>query len=270
VALALLKRIVRPWSPSLYSRLARVWRAVRGHRGDEVNRGHRLIGAADVDTSLLMGWKDPAAARHQHETYAGLLKNMYAGHVREDFQVAAEALLLTGMKSPSVLEIGCGSGYYSAVLSHLTDVDIQYVGLDYSLSMVQLGHSCFPNIPFVTADASRLPARDKSVDIVWSGASLMHLFEWRVAVREMGRVARRWCVFRSVPVVSEGATLMLVKRAYGARVVEVLFQEAELLEVFSSAGLRPEHVLKDMPYSAGSAVKVPLRTNTYICRVDAR
>ena len=44
---------------------------------------------------------------------------MKDGEPRLDFRIAAEAVAATGLSNPRLLEIGCGSGYYSEVLDHV-------------------------------------------------------------------------------------------------------------------------------------------------------
>ena len=52
---------------------------------------------------------------------------MYAGQPRQDFLVAAEAVRVTGIDEPLLLEVGCGSGYYSEILSYLLECSVRYL-----------------------------------------------------------------------------------------------------------------------------------------------
>ena len=53
----------------------------------------------------------------QERAYQGLIADMKNGEPRLDFTVAAEAVAATGIAAPRLLEVGCGSGYYSEVFA---------------------------------------------------------------------------------------------------------------------------------------------------------
>ena len=52
----------------------------------------------------------------------------------------------------------------------------------------------------------------------------MHIIDYRAAIREATRVAARYCIFHSVPVFDDHQTTFLSKYAYGAPVVEIVFE----------------------------------------------
>ncbi len=66
-----------------------------------------------------------------------LLADMHRGNVRLDLEIAAQAIAATGLSNPSLLEIGCGSGYYAEVLATLIPGGVRYTGLDYSAPMIE-------------------------------------------------------------------------------------------------------------------------------------
>src|SRR5690606_6001917 len=154
---------------------------------------------------------------------APLLEEARRGRPRVDFEVAARAVEATGLARPSILEVGCGSGYYSEVLRLLLPRPAAYVGLDYSPSMLARARRAYPDERFLRGDARALPLADGSFDVVLSGASLMHIVEYDRAIDESVRVARGWCIFHTVPVLERRGTTLLRKRAYGEPVVEVVF-----------------------------------------------
>ncbi|RJR34083.1 MAG: class I SAM-dependent methyltransferase [Deltaproteobacteria bacterium] len=91
----------------------------------------------------------------------------------------------------SVLELGCGPGYLSAIFS-ATYGTKTYVGVDYSLGMVRDARSQY-FFDFVNADAFYLPFPDKSFDVVFSAYLFHHLPPKKrsLALQEQARVARR-------------------------------------------------------------------------------
>src|SRR5205085_7897990 len=120
----------------------------------------------------------------QDRSYQGLIAAMKRGEPRLDFRVAAEAVGATGIVNPRVLEVGCGSGYYSEVFATLLPGGVRYTGIDYSDAMIARARARSPSTAFEVADASRLPYADNAFDIVFNGVSLMHIIDYPAAIRE--------------------------------------------------------------------------------------
>lgn len=219
----------------------------------------------ELSGALSLGWRSPSVAERQMEAYAPLLKAMYAGNPRKDFVVAAQALRLTNLSRPTLLEIGCGNGHYYEVLSHLTGCAIRYVGSDYSPAMIESARGRYPNLKWIVGNAIQLPFTDNSFDVAWSGTVLMHLVAYKKAIQETRRVARRFCVFHSTPVLAEGATTFLSKKAYGTQVAEVIISQAEFENLLHEQGLIIRHILESLPYAVDSVVGRTVHTLTYMC-----
>src|SRR5262249_58760128 len=128
------------------------------------------------------------------------LDEMRAGRPRADFAAAAEAVRLTGLADPFVIEVGCGSGWNSEVLDTLLGRKVRYVGFDYSLSGLIVGKRVYPGMTFGVGDATALPLADRCCDVLLSGTVLMHVFDYARAISESRRVARSWAIFHTVPV----------------------------------------------------------------------
>ena len=201
---------------------------------------YRVLGSIDearVAAKSSGGWFAARTVARQERAYSRLIAAMKAGEPRLDFRIAAEAVAATGLSHPRLLEIGCGSGYYSEVLAALLPGDIRYTGIDYSDAMIACAREHYPAIAFEVADATRLPYADQAFDVAFNGVSLMHILDYQAAIREAARVAR-FCIFHSVPVFDNHQTTYLSKFAYGAPVVEVVFGKQELMSLCQDAGLR--------------------------------
>jgi len=229
--------------------------------------GWELISDKAVPKELEEGWKSEAIPEKQHAAFAPLLRQMRRGRVREDFAALAKAVEMTGLADPLTIEVGCGSGWNSEVLTYLLGRPIRYMGLDYSKAMVRLGKRCYPNLRFVVGDAARLPLRDAACDILISGTVLMHLLGYSQAIRESRRVARAWCILHTVPVVQKRPTTILRKFAYGSPVVEVVFNEPELLRLIADSGLVVRHTLESIPYALADVLGESASARTYLCEV---
>jgi ubiquinone/menaquinone biosynthesis C-methylase UbiE len=218
-----------------------------------------------AELKSLEGWKNREVASKQMKAYEPLLKQMHEGKPREDFITAARALELTGCLDGSVLEVGCGNGYYSEVLKFLTKGGFSYHGVDFSDAMLESARNKYPDRHFSHADACNLGFADNSFNVVWSGTVLMHVPDFESAVKETVRVSNRWCVFHSTPLVSSGKTVLMQKKAYGSVVPEVLINKDIFEGLLRSSNLRIRYILNSLQYEIPVSIEGSLQTLTYVC-----
>jgi SAM-dependent methyltransferase len=232
---------------------------------------YRLLGGLEQARSAAAssaGWFTARTVLRQERAYRRLIADMKRGEPRLDFKVAAAAIDATGITHPSVLEVGCGSGYYSEVLATLLPDRIRYTGIDYSEAMIARARAHYPSTAFEVADATRLSYADRAFDIVFNGVSLMHIIDYQAAIREAARVAAHYCVFHTVPVFDDYRTTFLTKYAYGAPVVEIVFGKPELMSLCRAAGLRLEREWPCIPYDVREVVGHHSTTETYLFSRD--
>jgi SAM-dependent methyltransferase len=228
---------------------------------------YRVLGGIEEARSVTAssaGWLAARTVTRQERAYRGLIAAMKRGEPRLDFKVAAEAVAATGIAHPQVIEVGCGSGYYSEVLAALLPDRIDYTGTDYSQAMIARARARYPSTAFEVADATRLPYADCAFDIVFNGVSLMHIVEYEAAIREAARVAGQYCIFHSVPVFGDHQTTFLRKYAYGAPVIEIVFGKTELMSLCREAGLRLEREWPGIPYDVSGVTGHDSTTETYL------
>lgn len=210
------------------------------------------------------GWLAARTVARQERAYQALIAAMKNGEPRLDLTVAAEAVRATGIASPRLLEVGCGSGYYSEVFAELVPGGATYTGIDYSEAMIARARSRYPSTAFEVADATRLPYPDDAFDIVFNGVSLMHIVDYQAAIREAARVAGHYCILHTVPVFDDHQTTYLSKYAYGAPVVEIVFGKSELMSLCREAGLRLQREWPCIPYDVSEATGHRSTTETYL------
>lgn len=220
-----------------------------------------------VPKGILAGWQNSRLPERQLNAFQPILEEMRTGQYREDFVALRDAVQSTELNDPLIVEVGCGSGWNSEVLARLLGSNVRYVGADYSPSMAALGRRDYPGTPFVVCDAARLPFADESCDILLSGTVLLHLFDYRTAIEESRRVARRFVVFHTVTVHANRDTTVLKKRAYGEWVIEVVFNESHLRDVFKQAGLEVRRVFDSIAYDLVNVTGDHSSTKTYVCEV---
>lgn len=228
---------------------------------------YRLLSGIEEARSVAAssaGWLAARTVARQERAYRRLIAAMKHDEPRLDFTVAAEAIAATGISHPRLLEVGCGSGYYSEVLAALLPDRVSYTGTDYSEAMIARARAHYPSTAFEVADATRLPYADAAFDIVFNGVSLMHIIDYRAAIREAARVAARYCIFHTVPVFDDYRTTFLRKYAYGAPVVEIVFGKTELMSLCQDAGLRLEREWPGIPYDVSSVTGHHSTMRTYL------
>ena len=85
----------------------------------------------------------------------------------------------------SMLDIGAGT----ALIYDLLNNEIDYQGLEITPKFVEDAKS--RNIPMILGDIEKLPFDDKSYDVCIASSVLNHLYDYRPALREMARVAKK-------------------------------------------------------------------------------
>lgn len=233
----------------------------------DASADYDLVSPEAPASETLDAWRRRDVAERQEAAYTALLQKMYAGQPRQDFVVAAEAIRDTDLINPLLLEVGSGSGYYGEILSHLLRRPVRYVGLDYSLAMIQLALQRYPARNFIVANAVQLPFATGTFDIVLNGVSLMHIPNYQAAVSESRRVARKWCILHTVPLIQRRQTTFLTKRAYGEKTIEVIFNKSELDHLLKQNGLLIRHIYDSIPYDLETILGEPTVTKTYLCEV---
>jgi ubiquinone/menaquinone biosynthesis C-methylase UbiE len=212
------------------------------------------------------GWLSRRTAWRQERAYRQLLAEMRSGRPRIDFKVAAEAVEAACLTRARLLEVGCGNGYYNEVFAHFLGDRIDYSGIDYSDAMIARARRAYPHRRFDVGSATALPYPNESIEIVFNGASLLHILDYDKAIAESRRVAQVACIFHTVPLFHERATTYLHKYAYGGPVVEIIFNRSALIGCFSRHGLVVERSWNAIPYDVSQVTGEHSFTETFLCR----
>ncbi|ESW29358.1 hypothetical protein PHAVU_002G064000 [Phaseolus vulgaris] len=109
------------------------------------------------------------------------------------------AVSWTGAKlGDRVLDVCCGSGDLSFLLSHKVGCDGKVIGLDFSKDQLSIASSrqqllskkCFTNIEWVEGDALDLPFMDGWFDAITMGYGLRNVVDKHKAMQEIFRVLK--------------------------------------------------------------------------------
>jgi ubiquinone/menaquinone biosynthesis C-methylase UbiE len=151
----------------------------------------------------------------------------------------AECSLLTRLlrsfpKAHTMLEVGCGTGHFTAWLA---TQGWWVVGVDRAPAMLAAMRQRFPDIPVIIGDAHRLPVRARAVDLVIFVTTLEFLEDPVLALAEAVRVARQGLVLVTLNPWSLGGlsrrwgqqargTLLSQAREYSVIVLRRLLRQA--------------------------------------------
>lgn len=188
-------------------------------------------------------WQDPEIPRRQYESVVKPeLEWFRSGNKVAPFDALVKCLtnkMWFNTLKPTMLDVGASGGYYSEIVHSVYPFD--YTGCDYSEAFQRLAGELYPGIKFDVADARALPYESESFDIVLSGAAIMHIAEYELAIAEAARVASKYVIFHRTPVLTDAATKFFEKEAYGVRCLEIHFNKSELAALFEANELDPVH-----------------------------
>lgn len=88
-----------------------------------------------------------------------------------------------------LLDVGCGTGWFTRQLAALPN--LQITGVDLDTESLAFARSHDPSTNYLPADALALPFADASFDYVQSIAALCFTADWCQAVSEIVRVTRK-------------------------------------------------------------------------------
>lgn len=208
-------------------------------------------------------WRADTAQR-QDRAWQPLVAAAMAGNPREDIVSLYDALdPLDDLAE--LLEVGCGGGYYSEIVTHRYPAT-HYRGLDLSPAMIDLARQLYPSRDFIVGSAYDLPYEDRSQAVVLDGVALIHMPDWPRAIHEYARVARGHVVLHGVTVSDSAPTTQFAKYAYGQPSLELLFSRAELTSVCAAEGLELTQVVGGLDYDLGPFLGLPSVEETWLLR----
>jgi ubiquinone/menaquinone biosynthesis C-methylase UbiE len=163
----------------------------------------------------------------------------YAPEVLEMWLRTVEAAV-DGHRVRDILDLGCGTGRYSAALAN--HFGARVIAVDPSEKMLEVARQKpAPAVEFIKAPAEALPLDDAAIDLIFISMAVHHFEDLHQAVRECRRVLRdggtlclrngssdRADIYPFTPFFPRSATLIR----------ERLPSVAEMMVTFSEAGFR--------------------------------
>ncbi len=153
----------------------KVWRCGNGHCFDVAREGYVNL--------LPVQHKHSREPGDTPESLKARRDFLHAGH----YQPLRDAVLdmVLPLKAQTLLDIGCGEGYYTSAFTALAP---DVTGLDIAKSAIQLAARRFRGITWLVGSGALLPVADASVDLVTHLFTHLHLEEVRRVLRPGGHV----------------------------------------------------------------------------------
>lgn len=108
-----------------------------------------------------------------------------------EYPYMIELIKLEGLGNKTVLDAGCGYGFYSFIAEHLGAKSV--VGIDFSSEMIKLAQEYKKQrgsrVNFLEASVEQVPFKNESFDMVISGMAL-ELKDLNSGIKELGRILK--------------------------------------------------------------------------------
>ncbi|MBW3085662.1 Demethylmenaquinone methyltransferase [Austwickia sp. TVS 96-490-7B] len=133
--------------------------------------------------------KDPADVASMFDQVAStydMMNSLMTASIDRRWR-AAMRRAVGAQQGDMVLDIAAGTGVSSAAFQ---DAGVRVVPADFSLGMLKQGRQDRPHLPFVAADATRLPFADGAFDAVTISYGLRNVRDYPAALREFARVTK--------------------------------------------------------------------------------
>ncbi|AXQ28892.1 methyltransferase domain-containing protein [Solimonas sp. K1W22B-7] len=157
------------------SRDAKSWHCLREHSFDVAREGYINLLPVQQKNSREPG-DDPQTVMARREF-------LQAGH----YQPLRDALLALAapLQSQSLLDIGCGEGYYTGALAA---VSAQVTGIDIARPAIRIAAKRYPEVTWLVGSGAHLPVADGTVDLVCNIFTQLHVAEMHRVLRPEGHV----------------------------------------------------------------------------------
>ena len=240
---------------SLKSLVAIFPRSYSGHRIID-NPNHKKLKERYFST-----WKDEKIPQRQLK-----ITNKQLPEIEKVPAIAnlIEFIKATKIKNPTILEIGCSTGYHVEAFRKV-GLKVSYQGCDYSPEFIKIAREKYPGVDFKVDDATDLHYQSNSFDIVVSGCCILHIIDYQKAIKEAARVAKKFVVFHRTPIIHIRPTTYTKKIGYGVEMIEIIFNEEELVNLFRKNNLIIESVNTHAQFNIPNLFE-PVFMKNYLCQ----
>lgn len=151
------------------------WKCVKGHSFDVAREGYVNLLLAQEKSS-----RDPGDSAEMIRARAAFLQAGHYAPLRE-----AVSAMLAAIAPASLLDLGCGEGYYTQALATVAQ---ETVGLDISKPAIQHAAKRNRNVTWIVASGAHLPLADGMLDAITCLFTPLHVAEMQRTLRPGGHV----------------------------------------------------------------------------------
>ena len=165
------------------------------------------------------------SANYDKENFQNRQQILEAGFYQAILEAVSD-LLASSETSTTVLDIGCGEGFYSRKLQE-THSDKTFYAFDISKDSVQIAAKSEPNwaVNWFVGDLARLPIKDASMDILLDIFSPANYGEFRRVLSKDGILIKVIPTKNHLKEIRQRVQNQLTKKDYSNQVIKEHFQE---------------------------------------------
>jgi len=124
---------------------------------------------------------DETSAKYFNRTTRGITRKFIDNLLSE----------LISLKPNTVLDIGCGTGYITNIMSH--ELDSTVIGCDMDINRISFARDNLAQ-EVIIGDIMHLPFKDNSFDVVVASEIIEHILSPRIALNEIRRVSKKFII----------------------------------------------------------------------------
>ena len=222
--------------------------------------GYKVIDDKNIERELKT-WTN-ITQRKQIKIWEKIIKNQSLQ--RKDVLSLRDAVNFCNTSSEIIVcETGSSSGYNKNIFYN-DFKNITYIGLDLSLYSLSIGKVSDIQLKCINASVENIPFKDKSVNVVLDGATLIHVDNYEKVLKEYIRIRRNYIILHSLTLYDGNKNLILSKYAYGQRVLENIFSVNFLNDFFETNGLEILAKFSGENYNLKDLIGVTTKSETWV------
>jgi len=259
-----IKKLIKKITPKFLIKLSKKIISSFAGRHNNISGNYKILKKPNFNELKIKysdTWKNNSIPREQIKLTKQQLQNFQNIPPMKSLIDLLSNIETSGKK---LLEIGCSTGYYSEIFKK-AGIMVEYEGCDYSKSFIKLAEETYPGINFKVCDATMLNYGDNQFDIVISGCCILHIIDYQKAISEAIRISKKYVLFHRTPILHNHKTTFLTKTGYGVEMLEIFFNEKELINFFNQSKIKIKKTDTHAQFLI-NGLDEPVLMKSYLCK----